>query len=252
MLRSCEEQSSARGAAASAASREQDIPLLVSSSKADRISEGMTRARLELPGHSCQIQVRRRGNRTWDDRGLVSKTPSATPRGNRTPPDKGFPNPLPFHLPPHRDELHEVPTDERAGEQNRRNRRLEGAIVPPWSSPHTARRSAQTPAPTGPETTSARRVPVGRSSRREPSSPRKLVEAGGIEPPSRDDSTGASTGIVLCLVLVPSAPEDRILGDQLPVCFRAVGRAPAFRAIPYCGLRPGSPGEGEPAKGLLN
>ena len=40
---------------------------------------------------------------------------------------------------------------------------------------------------------------------------------GGIEPPSRDDSTRASTGIVLCLVLVPSAPKDRILGDQPPL-----------------------------------
>ncbi len=42
----------------------------------------------------------------------------------------------------------------------------------------------------------------------------ELVEAGGIEPPSRDYSAQASTGIVLRLSLVSPAPKDRIRRDQ--------------------------------------
>ena len=64
-----------------------------------------------------------------------------------------------------------------------------------------------------------------------------VVEAGGIEPPSRSHSSVASTSIVL-LLISPSELRGQDLGRPGLCLVRLVARGHGFEAIPHCGLRP--------------
>lgn len=50
----------------------------------------------------------------------------------------------------------------------------------------------------------------------------QLVDAGGIEPPSNNDSQMESTRVVFYLILVLKAPKDRIPFGYARICFASV------------------------------
>lgn len=76
----------------------------------------------------------------------------------------------------------------------------------------------------------------------------ELVEAGGVEPPSKENAPGSTTSVVCVLSLAPQAPTDGILRRQAAKCPRRAAR-PFPSGNPVLVSPASAPPEGDRADG---